>query len=221
MSSLINNIRSGFNKFQSLLPIYGMWGTTRKIVRNVILIEITYRFDKDLHVNEEKVIPKIPLEIIPKSGQADLEKWGIQKEILAIRGRYGLEQFKNRLAKGDAYSNGSFVGFMWLEASPAEEAGYRLKDYEAYHFDAFVFEPYRGKAIFPVLQQSIFNYVRTNQPKIRIVIAHASAWNKPSIVAQQRAGLRLMAREVSLVFLGFHRKFRLVTLKKGDIKDIR
>jgi hypothetical protein len=221
ISALIEKFRSGLSKFQSLLPIYGFWATVRQLMLNIFLIEIVYRFDKDLHVMEEKVIPKIPLEINSLSGYVDFNQWGIQDEILKIRGIYGLEQFRARLAKGDvifcAYSNAKFAGFIWLQAFPVKGAGYPLKDHEAYHIDGWVFEPYRGKAVLPALQQSVFDYLRVKFPKTRVLIGHAAAWNKPSIIGQQRAGLILVARELSLVFLGFHRKFRLSTIKKIDL----
>jgi hypothetical protein len=129
-----------------------------------------------------------------------------------------VEQAIERLASGYvmfcAYSEGKLAGFIWLNSFPVIGAGYTLQDYEAYHIDGWTFEPYRGKGVLPTLQQGVFQYLRANYPQIRILIGHAAARNKPSVTGQQRAGLILVAQELSLVFLGYHRKIRLSTIKK-------
>lgn len=218
MSAFMKKIQSGVRKFRSLLPIYGFWGTVGQVLRNVLLIEVMYRFEKDLRVPEKKAIPTIPLQITPMKGDVDFEQWGIREAVLKIRGEYGLDQFKERLANGDvlfcACSHEELAGFIWFNGFPVKGAGYKLKDDEGYLIDGWTFEPYRGKAILPALQQAVFDYARSHCPGIRTLVDHASAWNKPSIVGQQRAGLALVAREISIVLLGYHRKFHLNTIHK-------
>lgn len=209
----MQNIQSGIEKFQSLLPIYGFRGALKQILRNIFVIEVSVRFEKNLLSPEEKVIPKIPLEIVPLHGEVNLDQWGIREALLQIRGLYGVEQAEDRLRKGfvlfSAISEGRLAGFIWLNSFPVSGAGYKLRGDEAYHIDGFTFASYRGKGVLPALQQSVFTYVRENYPHIRTLIGHAAAWNKSSILGQQRSGLVLVARELSIVIFGFHRKIQL------------
>lgn len=213
----MRKIQRGFDKFKSLIPIYGYWGAITQILRNILLIEVSVRFEKDLRTPEEKVIPKIPLDIIPVQGEADLNKWGIREALFQIRGSYGVEQAEDRLKEGYvlfcAISEEKLAGFIWLNSFPVHGAGFKLKDDEAYHIDGWTFAPFRGKGVLPALQQGVFNYLRQYYPKIRTLIGHASAWNKASIIGQQRSGLILVARELSIVIFGFHRKFHLSKIK--------
>lgn len=215
----MNKLQNGINKINSFLPVYGFWGTLNQIARNVFLVELTCRFEKILAIPEEKVVPKIPLEVIPLIGEFDLDTWGIIDALLQIRGQFGVEQAEERLENGYvmfcAVSEGKFVGFIWLNAFPVDGAGYKLNDDEAYHIDGWVFAPYRGNGVLPALQQGVFNYLRANYPQIRILIGHASAWNKSSIIGQQRAGLVMVAKELSIVFFSLHRKFHLYKISKN------
>lgn len=218
MFTFMKKVKLGVNKFRSLLPIYGFWGAVGQVQHNVLLIEVMYRFEKDLRLPEERTVPKVPLQVTPLQGDVNFEQWGIREAVLKIRGEYGMDQFKERLANGDvmfcACSNEKIAGFIWLNGFPVKGAGYKLKDDEAYHIDGWTFDAYRGKAVLPVLQQTVFNYVRSHYPRVRFLIGHASVWNKPSIIGQQRAGLVLVARELSIVFFGHNRKFHLNTIHK-------
>jgi GNAT superfamily N-acetyltransferase len=216
MNKVSQKIKAGIHKFKSLLPIYGFWGTVLMLLKSVLFVDTYYRFEKILSTGEEKCITKIPIQICTISGPIDLDRWEHRGEILKIRGEYGLEQFGERFADGFvmfcAMHEEKLAGFIWFNSFPVSGAGYKLKADEAYHIDGWVFEAYRGKGILPALQQAVFDYVRKNYPEIRILIGHATTWNTPSIIGQQKAGLVLVAKELAVFFLGTHRKFRIKTI---------
>jgi hypothetical protein len=158
------NIQQGKRKFVSLYQIYGLWSTLKQISRNIFLLEAVCRLEKELNLHDISVTPKIPLSVGFYSKSLDIDNWDGRKEILNIRGNYGIEIFKNRLERGDyffvGYSNREFVGFVWIEFPPVTEAGYALKNNEAYTYDVWTFEKFRGNGIFLAIEQSITNYVR-------------------------------------------------------------
>jgi RimJ/RimL family protein N-acetyltransferase len=206
-------LSAGISKFESLVPLYGVFGAMKEVSKNIFHIETMYRFEKELKVPDEKYLPKISLEIIPVFGSIDIETWEYRDRIYSARGTYGLEQCAERFSQGFVMfcgiHEGELVGFIWLNGWPVQGAGYRLKEDEAYHIDGWVFADYRGKGILPSLQQAVFNYLRLNHPEIRVLIGHASTWNKPSIRGQQKAGLILTAKELSIVVLGKNIKFKI------------
>ncbi len=210
----MNKLHSAKLKFSSYLPIYGFWESLRQIFRNFMLFEISCRFEKKLDGCEQKFNPKVPLKITPFSGEIDLLKAGIQEKLLEIRGEYGLYQAKQRFSEGYtmfcAFFNDELAGFIWLNPFPVTSAGYKLKDYEAYHIDGWTFDPFRGKGVLPTLQQAVFNYIRINFPDKRVLIGHAASWNTPSISGQLKAGFTLVAKELSIVIFGFHKKIRII-----------
>jgi RimJ/RimL family protein N-acetyltransferase len=211
-------ISAGISKFESFIPIYGVWGAINQISKNVFHIETMYRFEKELIVPEKKNIPSITLTIKPIFGDIDIGNWEYRDRIYSIRGKYGLEQFQQRFSQNYvmfcALHNDELVGFIWLNGWPIKGAGYKLKNDEAYHIDGWIFEDYRGKGILPSLQQAVFNYLRLNHPEIRVLIGHASTWNKPSIKGQQKAGLILVAKELSIVVLGKNIKFKIQSMNQ-------
>lgn len=212
ITSLFENARRGRRKFTSYAQVYSVGGAIGQVRRNVFLLETVYRLDKDLHILEEKIEPKIPLAISPYT-DLDLNSWRDKQSILEIRGEYGENQFRERFDQGDilftAYSEGRLVGFVWLECPPVKGAGYPLENNEGYTYDGWTFSAYRGKHVFPALQQFIMDYVRLNRPDIHILITHVAVWNQPSLSGDQRAGYRVKRRELSIIFLGFHRKVYL------------
>jgi RimJ/RimL family protein N-acetyltransferase len=204
------NGQQGKRKFVSLYPIYGLWSTLQQISKNILLIEPVYRLDKDLNLHDIPITPRIPLSVGFYSKGFDIDNWDGRKEILNIRGNYGIEIFKNRLERGDylfvGYSNREFVGFVWIEFPPVTEAGYALKYNEAYTYDGWTFEKFRGNGILPAIQQSITNYVRDYHPDIKNIVTHVANWNKASLSGDQKAGYRIVRQEQTIVFWGIHRK---------------
>ena len=213
IKSPFSNALRGTKKVKSLVPIYGVMGTIRLLLRNVFWLERMYRLEMDLDVIKNKVEPKITLNIVVHEKGLDLSSWDGRREILEIRGNYGLIQFEERHQRGDllvaAYWEERFVGFIWLELPPVEGAGYLLKKDEAYIFDVWTFEPYRGMRVLPALLQVSLNYIRVNNPRITTAIAHIALGNKPSIDGFARAGYNIQGVDLSLVFLGYHRKIRI------------
>ena len=207
------HLRTGLEKLRSLIPIYGFFGAITIVSKNIFLLEKVYRLEKDLEIQDVLVTPKIPITIQVISKYIDLDKWEFHKKILNIRGHYGLSQFSKRLKQNDilfyALWENHFVGFVWLGFSPENVVGYALREDEAYTYDGWTFEEYRGKRILPCLQQRIFMYIRNNHPEIRTVVTHVASWNKPSIKGDSRAGYMKKYLELSLVIFGYHRKFRL------------
>ncbi|MBK6710278.1 MAG: hypothetical protein IPG51_08100 [Chloroflexi bacterium] len=207
---IIKNFQEGKRKFVSLYQIYGLRGTLERIWKNVILIETVCRLDKDVALPDPFVEPKIPLDMEIYSKGFDLNNWAGKKEILELRGQHGLEQFAKRFNRGDlcfaAYSNGNFVGFIWIEFPPVTEAGYSLKTNEAYTYDGWTFEAFRGNRTMPVIQQAIINHVRKNRPDIQNIVTHVATWNKASLSGDQKAGYIISRLERTIVVFGIHKK---------------
>ncbi|MFZ5884588.1 MAG: hypothetical protein ACOYYI_12485 [Chloroflexota bacterium] len=207
---LARNAAQGKRKFVSLYRAHGLWDALRAAWRNLFLIETVCRLEKDLAIPDFPVMPAVPLQIETLNSASDLTTWQGRKEILALRGEYGMEQFHARLKRGDlcftAYSEGGFAGFVWLEFPPGNEAGYPLQPHEAYTYDGWTFETFRGKRVLPVIQQSIMGYVRAHHANIRTLVTHVAVWNKPSLSGDQRAGYVLRRLERTVMILGVHRK---------------
>ena len=110
----------------------------------------------------------------------------------------------------------SLAGFMWLAASDSFEAGYRMEAHEKYYLDALTFPQFRGRGIFPKLIQYLAGTLRDTASSVDNLVAHAVRVNKAAIAAQRKAGMRIAELEVSIVFLGFHRKYRLRTYHAAD-----
>ncbi len=211
LQKLINNAKQGKRKIDSFYPIYGFWETIRQVWKNVIQFEKYFRLDKELGKTVKPVMPKIPIRIEIIRRGFDLEKWTGKKELLEIRGEYGLEQFQKRIERGDlcfaGYSNRAFVGFVWIEFPPVTEAGYQLYTNEAYTYDGWTFEEYRGNRVLAVIHQAIMNWVRQNRRDLHKLVTHVAIWNKPSLAMDQRAGYVIVRQELSFVILGYHKKF--------------
>ena len=209
-------ISVGISKFESFIPIYGVWGALNQISKNVFHIETMYRFEKELIVPEKKNIPSITLTIKPIFGNIDMENWEYRDRIYSIRGKFGLEQFQQRFSQDYvmfcAIQDDKLVGFIWLNGWPIKGAGYKLKKNKAYHIDGWTFEDSRGKGILPSLQQAIFTYLRQYHPEISVLVGHVATWNKPSIKGYQKAGFTLMAKELSIVVLGKNFKFNIQSM---------
>ena len=209
LNKLISNARKGKRKFDSLFPIYGLFGTVQELMKNFFLIEEVCRLDRLLEIQEKRVNPKIPINIKVYGKGDDLENWPGKERILEIRGEFGLEQFSTRLKHGNlcfaAYSNGEFVGFSWLELPPVTEAGYSLSQDEAWNFDSWTFVDFRRKHVFHMLKQAIFNYMRKNRPEIRNLGTHVYTWNKASLLGNQRIGYKITRLELKIVIFGFHK----------------
>lgn len=210
IQKLVRNARQGRRKFVSLYRVHGFRKAVKQIWQNIFFIETVCRLEKDLNIPDDIVESVIPLKIEIIDSEFDLENWPGKKEILEIRGEYGLEQFRARLERGDlcfaAYSNGEFTGFVWLEFPPGVEAGYPLQPHEAYTYDGWTFEKYRGKRILSAIQQAIMVYVRTHHTNIRSLVTHVAVWNRPSLSGDQRAGYIIKRLERTIMILGIHRK---------------
>jgi len=187
-----------------------LWGAFRLIWKNIFLLETVCRLEKDLSIPDKKVEPAIPLDIEIVSNRLGVENWPWVGKIHAIRGDYGVEQFHNRFGRGDlcfaASSEGIFVGFVWLEFPPGAEAGYPLYPEEAYTYDGWVFENYRGKRALPYIQQAIMDYVRAHHKDIRRLVTHVATWNKYSLFGDQRAGYIVRRLERTVMIFGIHTK---------------
>jgi RimJ/RimL family protein N-acetyltransferase len=213
IQELLNNFIQGKKKFSSLYKIYGFRETINLISKNILLIENVCRLDKDIAIPVRTVIPKIPLSVDHYSKGFDIDNWEGRKELLNLRGDYGLEVFRNRFERGDylfvGYSEGEFVGYIWIEFPPVTESGYELEIFEAFTYDGWTFEKFRGKGIFAAIQQSIIKYVRECRPDIRNIVTHVATWNKASLSGDQRAGYKIVGIERTIVLFGIHRKQRL------------
>jgi len=207
---IINNFHEGKRRFVSFFPIYGLWGTLKQIRKNIFLIEHICRLDKNVNIPDLRVDPRIPINIEVNSKDSNLKNWPGKKKILAIRGDYGLEQFEKRFENGDlcfmAYSNGEFVGFIWIEFPPVLRAGYTLEINEAYTYDGWTFEEFRGNRTMPVIQQAITNFVREKRTDIKNIVTHVAPWNKASLSGDQRAGYIITRIERIIIIMGIHKK---------------
>lgn len=208
--TLIRNAGQGRQKFVSLYRAHGLQEAIKRTWNNIFFIETVCRLEKDLMVPDNHVEARIPLHIETLDRNIDLMNWKGQKEILEIRGEYGLGQFRERLERGDlcfaAYSNGEFAGFVWLEFPPGVEPGYPLLSQEAYTYDGWTFDKFRGKRVLPFIQQFIMAYVRTHFEHIHQLVTHVAVWNKPSLSGDQRAGYIIQRLERTIMILGIHRK---------------
>jgi len=207
---LVHNARQGRRKFISLYRVYGLGEAIKRIWNNILFIEAVCRLEKDLTVPDKLVEPLISLDIEIMEKGFDLHGWRGQKEILEIRGEYGVEQFRVRLERGDlcfaAYSLGEFAGFVWLEFPPGVEAGYPLQRDEAYTYDGWTFDGFRGKRVLPVIQQAIMTFVREQNKEIHRLVTHVATWNKASLSGDQRAGYIIQRLERTIMMMGIHRK---------------
>jgi RimJ/RimL family protein N-acetyltransferase len=171
--------------------------------------------EKILTDPEEKVIPKIPLVITTISDTSSLVVEDMNK-ILKLRGDFGISNFQERLGRRDvlfsAHSEREFVGFVWLDIPPVDHrnAGYRLKNDEAYTYDGYTFKEYRGNWIMPAIQQAIFVYLREKHPDIHSVVTHIQTKNKPSIAGDKRVGYIITGQDLGFVILGYFASFRLI-----------
>jgi len=221
LQKLFRNAKQGGRKFVSLYRAHGLVEAIRLIWNNVLLVETVCRMEKDLSVPDIQVESRIPLNIEVLDKGFDLQNWHGRKEILKIRDKYGLDQFQMRLERGDlcfaAYSNGEFSGFIWLEFPPGVEAGYSLNMHEAYTYDGWTFENFRGKRVFPVIQQTIMDYVRDHHKEIRSLVTHVATWNKSSLSGDQLAGYVIQYLERTIMILGVHRKQRLNRVVPSDL----
>lgn len=212
LTRTVGNFRRGKNKIESLLPLYGLIGTSKLIMKNTLWFERVYRLEKNLSTPEDQVNPKIPLQLMIFSGSdLDVDSWEGKKRIFEIRGEYGIAQFKERLARGDllfiAQWQEKDVGFVWLEFPPGEDIGYSLSMDEAYTYDGWTYEEYRGNRALPFIQQGIMNYVRDSISNICTLVTHIAVWNGASISGDIRAGYVITRLELSVSIIGYHRKY--------------
>ena len=144
MSSLFRHTVQGWGKIRSLVPLYGLWGTFKIVVKNILWVERMCRLEKNLGVLENPIQLRIALKIVPYVNDLQFKRLEDRSEILTIRGNYGLQQFRKRFERGDimfaAYREDKFVGFVWIEFPPVNDAGYSLEEGEAYTYDGWTFE---------------------------------------------------------------------------------
>jgi hypothetical protein len=212
--SLKKRINIGISKFFGLIPVYGVIGAIREILKNLFWLEITYRFRKDITIpDNNKIQPKIPIQIMVYDQSLDLANWPGKQEIIKIRGEYGIKQFQDRLDEGDllfcAYSEEVFTGFIWLTPPNYSFSGITLNADENYHIDGWVFERFRGNNILPVLQLALVDYLRKERPDIHYLVSHGAARNKATLAGQQKAGLAPISRELSIFLFGYNKKIKL------------
>jgi hypothetical protein len=210
LQRLARNAAQGKRKFISLYLAQGLRRAAQATWRNIFLMETVCRLEKDLALPDPALETPLPLTVEILSKEAHLTTWQGKDEILCLRGNYGIEQFRQRLSRGDvcftADAAGKCAGFVWLEFPPGNEAGYPLLPYEAYTYDGWTFETFRGKRVLPFIQQAIMKYVRQHYPDVRRLVTHVALWNTPSLAGDQRAGYRPQRLEKTIMILGIHRK---------------
>ncbi len=219
-AGLYRNALQGFRKVKALIPIYGVIGTLKIVVKNILWVEVMYRFEKNVSNEKLTVTPKIPLTITVYSSRDEVHQIKGWQEIFKIRGEYGLEQFNKRLGRGDlcfaAYTDEQFTGYLWIEFPPAiSEAGYKLAANECYQFDGWTFKKYRGNRVIPFIVQEVNKYLRENRSDINNIVSHVAVWNNSSLAVGQRMEHKITRRELSIIFLGYHTRLRL----KGGIPN--
>jgi len=211
-SGLLAQFTRGVKKSRSYFSAHGMRDTINMVHHNVFSIELFYRMEKQLKQPELKLEAKIPLDIRTMSGKLTLADEALQK-VRGIRGQYGLDQFEERLARGDvmfgAYNEDKLAAFVWLEYPPVVDAGYEVADDMGFTYDAWTFDEYRGNRIFPVIQQAIFDHVRENNPEIKRLLTQVATWNAASAIADQRAGYIILNVELSVIFIGYNKRFKI------------
>jgi len=211
MTGLLKNARQGSRKIKSMVPIYGWGGTISRIARNSFWLETFWQLSREINVPDERLDIRIPLKIVRYARDLDLASWRDGSKILKFRGEYGLEQFEFRWHRGDSifcgYSGDELVGFVWLQLPPVDDVGYRLREDEAYTYDAWTFEAYRGKRILPALLHTTIQYTRSHHPEIRRLISHIATWNQPSVAGFTRAGYCIRKKEIGVSLFGYHKKW--------------
>jgi hypothetical protein len=164
----------------------------------------------------------VKVEIFSKD--LDIYSWDHCKEIIDIRGMYGLKQFQERLQNGSvlvcALYNNELTGFYWGEIDPIVSAGYKLNNNVAYGLDCFIFNKFRKNGIHPVLHKSLQIYIRDHYPEKKILLSHVATWNQASYKGNLLAGCNITKLEISFVLLGFHRKILIRNIPPKNIPEI-
>jgi len=210
---LFAQIIRGIRKTRSFFPVYGVRGTLKMALHDTLSMERVYRMEKRLDRGEYQLETKIPITIRTMSGELSLTKAEADK-VRGIRGDYGIEQFEERLARGDimfgAYHEEQLTGFVWLEYPPVRTAGCKVPDDMAFTYDAWTFEEFRGNRIFPAIQQAIFHHLREHNPEVKRVLTQVATWNKASAYADQSAGYIIVGLEWSVIVLGYNFRLKIV-----------
>lgn len=211
-AGFLSQIKRGIRKIRSSVSVLGFAPTLKMTIHNIFSVELFYRMEKRLFTPEYKLTAKIPLTIKEMRGEMTLAPEDIKK-VTGIRGKYGIEQFEERLAGGEsmfgAYHEGELAAFVWIEYPPVSSAGCIVPDNMAFTYDAWTFDEFRGKRIFPVIQQRIFQHLRSHHPDITQVLTQVAAWNKSSSCADQSAGYIITGIELSVIFCGYNRRLRI------------
>jgi hypothetical protein len=209
----IEYIQNGYLKFSTYNKMYGFIKAISIMFKYVLHIEKAYFLEVDLIPPRTAPVAKIPLDIRYYSQDFDIDSWEFKNKIFDIRGEYGLCQFKERLSNGSifvcAYHDGNLAGFYWGSFPPVRDAGYKLNSDCVYGLDCFVFEECRGKGVHPVLHYALQSNLKEQHPEIKRLVSHVATWNKKSYRGNLFAGCKITKLDLSIVFLGFHKKFTL------------
>lgn len=136
-------------------------------------------------------------------------------EISQIPGqRVSLEELTNRLKENKicygAKHNGKIVGFTWCDFSEFYFKFYkfRLKDDEAYLFDAFTLPAYRGKGIAPYLRYQFYKILK-NFGKHQL-LSVSDSFNTPSIKFKKKLNAKMIElRLLIIIFKKWNFDFHL------------
>ena len=164
---------------------------------------IEERFRKDLAAGFERGFEEFEITWL---GPAEMEA------IAAIRNyAFSKEQLLLRLENGQmclgVKEQGNLAAFTWADLSKQAGPWFRfsVKDNEAYLFDAYTLEPFRGKRLAPFIRYSL--YRKLNQMGKETFYSISEVFNSPSI----RFKMSLKARFLSLwVDVRLFRRFRWV-----------
>ncbi len=135
----------------------------------------------------------------------DIKKFNYNKYAYDKNAReYAIE----KLRKGDkcllAVYNGEVVGYFWLMNGEMELSQYNhipLQDHKAYLYRAFVIEPFRGQRILWAMHSYYHEFLKA-QDKTK-VLEIISIWNKASIKAHTKIGMKPIGMIMQIRFFGF------------------
>jgi len=209
---LLFNARLWFLQVRALTPIHGFKEALTQCLPNLFWWEKVHRLEIDLCAPWGGIGSPLPVDLewivgaVPKG-------WIGQEPLQSVRGEFGAVQMDMRLKRGDvaccAYVRETLAGWAWLKEPPVRGAGSPLGSDAAYIYDVWVFPTYRGNQVSPLMLQSLFHYAQNHLPEARRVVIHSATWNKAALAGQVRAGMRMSARELSVVAFGRRKNWML------------
>ena|GEM_PF-402135 len=116
--------------------------------------------------------------------------------------RFSREELLERLKRGNqclgVMQQGSLAAFTWADLSECSSEWWRLplKDNEAYLFDAYTLEEFRGKGIAPYMRYA--SYLALNQMGRDRFYSVSEVFNAPSLRFKERLKAKLLSLWVSV-----------------------